>query len=293
MQRIAFIGAGIMGKSMVRNLKKAGFTVQIYARHPEKVAELVQEGIELFSTIGDCVKEADAVITIVGFPSDVEEVYFGSGNILDSAKKGACLIDMTTTSPELDKRIYEEGKKRGLHVLDAPVTGGDTGAKNGTLSILVGGDREDFESCQKIFEAMGKNIKYFGPSGSGQHAKAVNQIMVAANLAGVCEAYTYAKAYGLNLETITDALADGAAGSWQLKGNGPKMIQGDTAPGFFIKHFVKDLKIVEEGAKEKDLDLPVAKTVLRENEALEQAGMGDFGTQALLRYYEGGKEKLV
>ena len=147
MQRIAFIGAGIMGKSMVRNLKKAGFTVQIYARHPEKVAELVQEGIELFSTIGDCVKEADAVITIVGFPSDVEEVYFGSGNILDSAKKGACLIDMTTTSPELDKRIYEEGKKRGLHVLDAPVTGGDTGAKNGTLSILVGGDREDFESC--------------------------------------------------------------------------------------------------------------------------------------------------
>ena len=140
---------------------------------------------------------------------------------------------------------------------------------------------------------MGKNIKYFGPSGSGQHAKAVNQIMVAANLAGVCEAYTYAKAYGLNLETITDALADGAAGSWQLKGNGPKMIQGDTTPGFFIKHFVKDLKIVEEGAKEKDLDLPVAKTVLRENEALEQAGMGDLGTQALLRYYEGGEEKLV
>lgn len=179
MKKIGFIGLGIMGLPMAGHLMDAGYEMHIYARHPEKVTSLVEKGATLHSTIHDCVKDVDAVMTIVGFPQDVEEVYFNNNNILDSVKEGTYLIDMTTTSPTLDQRIYEEGKKRNLHVLDAPVTGGDTGAKNATLSILVGGDKEDYEACLPLFEAMGTNINYQGPSGSGQHAKMANQIMIA------------------------------------------------------------------------------------------------------------------
>ena len=179
MNKIAFIGVGIMGRSMVRNLMKAGFELHIYARTRSKVEDVISEGATFHDTIADCVKDAEAVITIVGFPTDVEEVYFDAGNILESAKEGTYLIDMTTTSPMLDQKIAEEGTKRGFHVLDAPVTGGDTGAKNGTLSILVGGSREDYEACMPLFEAMGTNINYQGGSGCGQHAKLANQIMIA------------------------------------------------------------------------------------------------------------------
>ena len=168
MNKIAFIGVGIMGRSMVRNLMKAGFELHIYARTRSKVEDVISEGATFHDTIADCVKDAEAVITIVGFPTDVEEVYFDAGNILESAKEGTYLIDMTTTSPMLDQKIAEEGTKRGFHVLDAPVTGGDTGAKNGTLSILVGGSREDYEACMPLFEAMGTNINYQGGSGCGQ-----------------------------------------------------------------------------------------------------------------------------
>ena len=180
MKKIGFIGVGIMGKSMVRNLKKAGFDLHIYARTKAKVEDVIAEGVTFHDSIADCVKDCEAVITIVGFPQDVEEVYFDQGNILDSAKEGAYLIDMTTTSPQIAQKIYEEGNKRGFHVLDAPVTGGDTGAKAGTLSILVGGDKEDFEACMPLFEAMGTNINYQGAAGCGQHCKLANQIMMQA-----------------------------------------------------------------------------------------------------------------
>ena len=196
MQRISWIGVGIMGKAMVRNLMKAGYEVHIYARHPEKVADVISEGAVPHGSIAECVKASEVVITMVGFPKDVEEVYFAPGNILDSAAKGMTLIDMTTTSPTLAQRIYQEGAARGLRVLDAPVTGGDSGARAGTLSILVGGDQADFDACLPIFQAMGTNITYFGPAGCGQHAKMANQIMIAGALSGVCEALTYAKAEG-------------------------------------------------------------------------------------------------
>ena len=160
MNKVGFIGVGIMGKSMVRNLMKAGFELHIYARTKSKVEDVISEGAQFHESIKDCVQDCDAVITIVGFPQDVEEVYFDQGNILDSAKKGAYLIDMTTTSPQIAEKIYEEGTKRGFHVMDAPVTGGDTGAKAGTLSILVGGEKEDYEACMSLFEAMGTNINY-------------------------------------------------------------------------------------------------------------------------------------
>ncbi len=213
MREIGFIGVGIMGKSMVRNLMKAGFELHIYARTKAKVEDVISEGAVFHETIADCVKGRDAVITIVGFPQDVEEVYFDSGNILDSADKGTYLIDMTTTSPMLAEKLYEEGTKRGLHVLDAPVTGGDTGAKAGTLSILAGGDKEDYEACLPMFEAMGTNINYEGKAGCGQHCKLANQIMIAGALSGVCEAITYAKEKGLDMDTFLRSVSTGAAGS--------------------------------------------------------------------------------
>ena len=289
MEKIGFIGVGIMGKSMVRNLMKAGYELHIYARHPEKVADVVEEGAHLHESIAACVAQCPVVISIVGFPQDVEEVYFAPGNILDAAEKGAYLIDMTTTSPSLAERIYACGRERGLRVLDAPVTGGDTGAKAGTLSILVGGDREDYEACLPVFRAMGTNVNYQGKAGCGQHAKLANQIMISGAISGVCEAMAYAKAKGLDLPPLLQSVATGAAGSKQLDAFGPKIIVGDYAPGFFLKHFVKDMKLAAEEAETSGLTLNVLHQVLENYLALEAEGLGDQGTQALIRFYESGE----
>ena len=286
MRKIGFIGVGIMGRSMVRNLMKAGYEVHIYARTKEKVEDVISEGAVFYDSIADCVKDRDAVITIVGFPQDVEEVYFDSGNILDSASPGTYLIDMTTTSPMLSEKIYEEGTKRGFHVLDAPVTGGDTGAKEGTLSILVGGERQDYEACHPLFEAMGTNINYEGKAGSGQHCKLANQIMIAGTLSGVCEALTYAKEKGLDPDTFMKSVATGAAGSRQLDLYGPKIIAGDYAPGFFMKHFIKDMKLALIEANKSGIDLGVLSQVLANCEQLEAEGCGELGTQALMKFYD-------
>lgn len=286
MRKIGFIGVGIMGRSMVRNLMKAGYEVHIYARTKEKVEDVISEGAVFYDSIADCVKDRDAVITIVGFPQDVEEVYFDSGNILDSASPGTYLIDMTTTSPMLSEKIYEEGTKRGFHVLDAPVTGGDTGAKEGTLSILVGGERQDYEACHPLFEAMGTNINYEGKAGSGQHCKLANQIMIVGTLSGVCEALTYAKEKGLDPDTFMKSVATGAAGSRQLDLYGPKIIAGDYAPGFFMKHFIKDMKLALIEANKSGIDLGVLSQVLANCEELEAEGCGELGTQALMKFYD-------
>ena len=291
MNKIGFIGVGIMGKSMVRNLMKAGFELHIYARNKEKVGDVISEGANFHESIRDCVKDCEAVITIVGFPKDVEEVYFEEGNILDSAESGAYLIDMTTTSPMLAEKIYKEGTEKGYHVLDAPVTGGDTGAKAGTLSILVGGLKEDFEKCMPLFQAMGTNINYQGNAGCGQHAKLANQIMIAGTLSGVCEALTYAKAKGIDPQVFLDSVSTGAAGSKQLDIFGPKILAGDYEPGFFLKHFVKDMKLALTEANMSELSLEVLSLVLANYEELEAAGYGNLGTQALMKYYaEAGEE---
>lgn len=233
MIKIGFIGVGIMGKSMVRNLMKNGFELHIYARKRKKVEDVIKEGAIFHETIGECVSDVDAVITIVGYPKDVEEVYLAPGNIFDSAKAGTYLIDMTTSSPSLAKKLHEEGRKKGFHVLDAPVTGGDFGARAGTLSILVGGLEEDFEACRSVFSAMGTNINYLGKAGNGQHAKLTNQIILSGTLSGICEAFSYAKVQGLDLEKVFNALKTGAARSTQLEQLGPKMLHRDYAPGFF------------------------------------------------------------
>ena len=286
MKKIGFIGVGIMGKSMVRNLMKAGFELHIYARTKSKVDDVISEGAIFHDTIADCVKDCEAIITIVGFPVDVEEVYFDKGNILDNAPSGAYLIDMTTTSPMLEQKIAAEGEKRGFHVLDAPVTGGDIGAKNGTLSILVGGEKEDYDTCMPLFKAMGTNINYQGGIGSGQHAKLANQIMIAGTLSGVCEALTYARSKGLNLQTLLDSVSTGAAGSKQLDTFGPKILECDYAPGFFMKHFIKDMKLALTEANMSNLNLDVLSQVLANYELLQAEGYGDLGTQALIKYYE-------
>lgn len=286
MHDIAWIGVGIMGKSMVRNLRKAGYRLHIYARNRAKVEDVIREGALFYDTIAACVQGCQAVVTMVGFPQDVEEVYFQPGNILDRAEPGAYLIDMTTTSPTLAQRLYAEGTARGFRVLDAPVTGGDTGARDGTLSILVGGDEADYAACLPLFRAMGTNINRQGPAGCGQHAKLANQIMIAGTLSGICEALTYARAQGLDLERLIASLATGAAGSKQLDAFGEKIIAGDYAPGFFLKHFVKDMGLALSEAQAKGLSLEVLAQALGNYRQLEDQGFGDLGTQALIKHYE-------
>lgn len=286
MNKIAFIGVGVMGKSMVRNLMKKGFEVSIYSRTKAKVLDIIDEGAIWCENIKECVMDKDAVITIVGYPKDVEEVYFGEDGIINNSNKGTYIIDMTTTSPKLSVKIYEEGKRRGLIALDAPVSGGDVGAKNGTLSIMVGGDKQAFENCKEIFEAMGTNIIYEGKAGCGQHTKMANQIALAGAIAGVCEAMTYAKNTGLDIQTMLDSISKGAAGSWQMDNMAPRMLKGDFDPGFFIKHYIKDMNIASEEAEEKDISLNVLESVLDMYKTLEREGLGDLGTQALIKYYE-------
>ena len=288
MKSIGFIGVGVMGRSMVKNLLKAGYEVAIYSRTKSKLEDFLKENnVTWCDSAAQCASGRDAVITMVGYPKDVEQVYFGQEGILAAAQPGTYLIDMTTTDPKLSVRIYEEGAASGLHTLDAPVSGGDTGAKNGTLSIMVGGDEADFEACLPLFEAMGKQIVYEGPAGAGQHTKMANQIAIAGTIAGVSEALTYAERAGLDTQKMLDSISKGAAGSWQMENLMPKMMREDYAPGFFLKHFIKDMKIAQgQGFG----SLPVLERVCTMYGDLEAEGLGDLGTQALIRYYRGNNE---
>ena len=282
MKKIAFIGTGVMGKSMVMNLIKKGFEVTIYARNRQKVEDLISNGAIFCETLESCVKNKDAIITIVGYPKDVEEVYFSQNGIINSASKNSYLIDMTTTSPSLSIQIYNSAKEKGLKALDAPVSGGDIGAKNGTLSIMVGGDKEDFEACKEIFQALGTTILHEGKAGNGQHTKMANQIAIAGLMAGISEAIAYGKKTGLDIETMIKSISNGSAQSFHMTNSAPKMNKRDFSAGFYIKHVVKDLKI----ANEEVSGLKVLKDVLEMYETLEKNGDGELGTQALCKYYE-------
>jgi 3-hydroxyisobutyrate dehydrogenase len=286
MKKIGFIGIGVMGKSMVRNLRKAGYTVSIYNRTRQKAQELIDEGAEWCESPAVLARGKDAVITMVGYPKDVEEVYFGKDGIFAGADKGTYLIDMTTTSPQLSVRIYEQGKAQGLHVLDAPVSGGDIGAQKGTLAIMVGAEKEDFDACCELLGAMGSSVIHEGKPGSGQHVKMANQIAIAGTVTGVCEAVAYTQAMGVDTEKMLETIAGGAAGSWQLTNLGPKMAAGDYEPGFYIKHFIKDMKIAGEEAEGKELMLPVLRKVCEMFEQLEAEGKGNNGTQGIMELYK-------
>lgn len=280
--RIGFIGTGVMGASMVKNLLKNGYEVNVYNRTQSKAKALEEFGARFTESIKDCVSDADIAITIVGMPEDVRECYEEILKYL----KGHIAIDMTTSSPSLAKEIYHKAKELGISVLDAPVSGGDTGAKNGTLSIMVGGDLDTFNECMPVFEAMGKTINYIGETGSGQHTKMANQILIAGTIGAVAEALTYARYMNLDERKVFEAIANGAAGSWQLSNNGLKMLNHDDNPGFFIKHFIKDMKLADDEATNKNLNLEVLKTVLEEYKKLQEEGYEDLGTQALYKLYD-------
>ncbi|MGI6002911.1 MAG: NAD(P)-dependent oxidoreductase [Lachnospiraceae bacterium] len=285
MKKVGFIGAGVMGASMIRSLIKNGFEVVFYSRNRQKTAATEADGAVWVSTAAEAARGRDAVITIVGMPSDVEEVYFGETGILENADPGTLVIDMTTSSPKLAQKIYEAAAARGLSALDAPVSGGDTGARAGTLSIMVGGDPESFEAALPLFKAMGTNIIHEGPAGAGQHTKMANQIAIAGCIAGVAEAIAYSEKAGLDTQKMFDSISAGAAGSWQLTNNGAHMLKDEFDPGFYIKHFIKDMRIAVEEADSRHLDLKITRDVLNMYVKLLDEGQGDLGTQAIIKYY--------
>ena len=286
MKKIGFIGIGVMGAPMAGHLLKAGYSVAVYARRKEAADALVSQGAEFCSSIAQCARGRDAVITMVGFPKDVEEVYFGEQGILQNASTGTTLIDMTTTSPRLSLRIAQAAAKKGLCALDAPVSGGDVGARQATLSIMVGGDPAVYQACLPLFQAMGKQVVYEGPAGSGQHTKMANQIALGGAIAGVCEALAYGKRAGLDLPTMLQSISAGAAGSWQMSNMAPRMLASDFAPGFFIKHYIKDMDIALQEAEGFGLHMQVLEEVRKMYVALAQEGKENLGTQALYQYYE-------
>ena len=283
--KVSFIGVGVMGCGMVHNLLAAGHEVHIYTRTKEKALPSVAEGAIWHDSVQSCSREGSVIITIVGNPKDVEEVYFADGGILASAQPGSILVDMTTSSPKLAERIAEAAKAKGLSALDAPVSGGDSGAKNGTLAIMVGGEKAAFDACLPVFEAMGKNIRHLGSAGAGQHTKMANQIAIAGTIAGVCEAIHYAEKMGMEAASVVDAISKGAASSWQLSNNGAKMLKNDYAPGFYIKHFIKDMALAAEEAEAQAAHLPILMQVLAMYRHLSQKGLDDEGTQALIKAY--------
>ena len=284
MKKIAWIGTGVMGNAMVTHLIDAGYTCSLYNRTKEKMMNLRDKAI-LCDTIADAVKDADIVFTMVGYPKDVRDVYCADNGIFNHCKKDILCVDMTTSAPSLAIELSAIAKVKGVRLLDAPVSGGDIGAKNATLSIMVGGSESDYNEALEFFNLMGKQITYIGESGSGQHCKMANQIVVAGNIAAVSEAITYIQSKGLDDNLILQAISGGAAGSWQLSNNGPKILKEDYNPGFYIHHFIKDLKLVCEEAENSQLDLSVVKDVLSKYEYLAENGYASLGTQALIKAY--------
>lgn len=282
--RVGFIGLGIMGQSMAGHLLAAGHPLNVFNRSKAKTDDLVAKGAKWFDTIGDLAAESDVIITMVGYPSDVEDVYFGAGNILDRAKN-AYLIDMTTSSPSLAKRIAEEAEKRGCHSLDAPVSGGDIGARNAKLSIMVGGKQADFDAVLPVLKIMGTNVVLQGGPGAGQHTKMCNQIVIAGTIMGVSEGLGYAKSVGLNPEMVMESIGGGAASGFQLLNLGVKMIAGDYAPGFYVEHFLKDLGIALDEAQKVNLELPALALAKRLYEELVAKGCARNGTQVIFTRY--------
>lgn len=282
---IAFIGTGVMGRSMAGHLQKAGHTLHVYNRTKEKAAALIEAGAKWHDTAGAAAAEADVVFTIVGFPTDVEATYLGQGGVVERARPGALLIDMTTSSPALAVKIAAAAKVRGLSALDAPVSGGDLGAKEARLVIMVGGDEAAFVRAKPLFEVMGKNIALHGGPGAGQFCKMANQIAVAIGMVSWCEALAFAKKAGLDPAAVHGSISGGAAGGWAMTNLAPRALADNYAPGFYVKHILKDLRIALECAAEMKLDLPGLVCAKKLYDQVAARGWEDCGTQALYRLY--------
>jgi 3-hydroxyisobutyrate dehydrogenase len=279
--RVGFIGTGVMGLSMCRNIMNAGYSATVYSRTKSRSQPLLDAGATWADSPKAVAERSDMLFAIVGYPSDVREVFLGAKGAVGGAKAGSVLVDMTTSEPSLAVEIAEAANAKGVAVLDAPVSGGDVGAKNGTLSIMVGGDATALDAARPILECMGKTIVHQGPAGAGQHTKMVNQILIASALNGVCEALLYAKKAGLDAKTVLLSVGGGAAASWQLNNLGPKMIDGNFEPGFYAEHFVKDMAIALSEARQMKLAMPGLSLTAQLFNALLAQGLGRKGTHAL------------
>jgi len=279
---IGWIGTGVMGAAMVDRLQEAGYNCVVYNRTKEKAEAALNRGATWADTPQAVAEQSEVVFTIVGFPQDVREVYLGEDGVLAGAKEGSIWVDMTTTEPSLAQEIYQAGKQKKASAIDAPVSGGDVGAKNGKLSIMVGGDRAAVDTVMPLFEIMGKNIVYQGEAGSGQHTKMCNQITIAGTMIGVCECLLYAHRAGLDLPTMLQSISGGAAACWTLDNLAPRVVDRNFDPGFYVEHFIKDMGIALSEANRMGLALPGLALVKQLYEAVKAQGHGKLGTQALM-----------
>ena len=287
-KNIGFIGVGVMGSSMAGHILAAGHTVAVYTRTAAKAKGLLDKGATWMNSPAALAKACDFIITMVGYPSDVESVYFGEAGLIANAKPGTVLIDMTTSSPDLAQRIHTAAAAKQVAALDAPVSGGDTGARNATLTIMVGGDEASFNEAKPLLDLMGKTVIRQGGPGAGQHTKLANQIAVAANLLGVVEAISYATAAGLDPRKVLLSIGSGSAGSWQLTSTAPRILDGNFNPGFYLKHFLKDLKIGLDAAKMMHISLPLLELAEKLFDKASTEGLGELGSQAVFKLYENG-----
>ena len=284
--KIGWIGTGVMGNAMALHLQNKGYELYVHSRTKSKCQNLIEKGAIWCANPKELAKNCDIIFTMVGYPNDVKEVILGSSGVLLGAKKNSILIDMTTSKPELATKIYKKAKQKRIHSLDAPVSGGDIGAKNGTLSIMVGGDKQTFEKIKPLFEILGKNIEYMGPAGSGQHTKMANQISIASTMIGTVETLMYAYKTELDLDKALKIIGGGSAGSWQLINMGPRIVKNDFEPGFYIKHFIKDMGIALDEASKMNLHLPGLKLAYQFYLKAKDCGYENLGTQALYKVFE-------
>lgn len=285
MAKLGFIGTGVMGQAMAGHLQAAGNELFVYNRTKEKAKGLIDAGAIWCDNIKNIAAQADIIFTIIGMPSDVEAVYLGENGLINHAKAGTILVDMTTSSPELAKKIAAAGKEKEIFCIDAPVTGGDIGAKNATLTIFVGGEIEAYNKALPYFNMMGSHIVHLGTHGSGQHGKMANQIAISGAAIGMVESLSYAKAAGIDLTKMQESISTGSGGSWQMTNMAPRAIAGNFEPGFYIKHFIKDMKIAVAEAKANQIELPGLELVLKQYEKLQVQGLEDLGTQGLYKLY--------
>lgn len=290
--KIGFIGTGVMGRSMCMHLIKAGNEAYVYNRTKSKADDLVAAGATWCEGPKEVASKADVIFSIVGFPKDVEETILGENGVLAGCSAGKIIVDMTTSKPSLAERINAEAVAKGVESLDAPVSGGDLGAQNGTLAIMVGGKKDVFEKVLPLFEIMGKNIKLMGAPGAGQHTKMSNQILISGTMIGAVESLLYAHTAGLDISEVISAIGSGAAGSWTINNLGPKIAKKDFDPGFFIKHFVKDMGIALEEARRMNIALPGLALVNQFYISAMAMGYENLGTQALYKVFENMNSKF-
>ena len=286
MMKLGWIGTGVMGAAIVRNLMMAGYDVTVYNRTKRKADALVAAGATWAATPAAVAEASDVVFTMVGFPQDVEQVYFGDHGIFSGLAAGKTVIDMTTSQPKLAVKIATYAREHDMHALDAPVSGGDIGAKNATLTVMVGGDADTYEAMLPLFDVLGHKVNHFGAAGTGQHAKMANQIMIAGTMTGLTEMLLYTKAAGLDPEKVLATLSSGGADNWSMDNYVPRILKDDYTPGFFARHFLKDLRIALSEADAMGLDLVATAQAKRLYEVMvDVKGLGDQGTQGLINIY--------